>query len=649
MIALNHWLAISLWVVLGVPAALLVTFVGGRLLGARRGWAALLLSGILGWTIGVLIAGGVTSWSWDSRRMMLLALIVGALFTMMIALGIDFVAVQGTLAKGDAAGLVTVSRPFAKLRSKAAPARRYREVLRLAKANGLVGENVDHLSLPEGARRTIEQAGGIFVKLGQVASTRGDILPAAWCDELSKLRSAAAPAPEPLMRHHVAEQLGRPVEEVFASFDWTPIASASIAQVYAATTLEGEQVVVKVQRPGLDEIVATDTAAIMSIASLVEHRTPLGLAMKPTELAREFLDGVREELDFRVEAANALALAAAVDGFEGVRVPVVHLQASTRMVLTEERVSGRPVTDLEWVATCGQDKEELARRLIDVFLHQMFIAGVFHADPHPGNILMEADGTIVLIDLGAVGRLGPTYRTAVMSMLMAASVGDSHLLRTALAEVIRVDSRVDLHDLDFAIQEFFDRHFVEGKGITTAAFADLSTIVGTFGLRLPDWFGTLSRTMVTLEGTLKGIDPDFALVDAGRAFGERYVKDRHGFDGLRAAIEKEALTQLPRLRRIPTQVGELLEQAANGRLSAKVSLLSDERDQALLTRLVDRLVFAVIASALGIGSVVLVGIDNGPSLSADITLNEFVGYTGLVASAVLVMRVVANVIRDGQM
>lgn len=643
------WLAVSMWVVLGLPAALLVTFIGGRLLGARRGWTALLFSGILGWTIGVLIAGGVTSWGWESRRMVLLALVVGALFTMMIAIGLDFIAVQGTLAKGDAAGLVTVSRPFAKIRSKAAPARRYREVLRLAKANGLVGGNVDHLSLPEGARRTIEQAGGIFVKLGQVASTRGDILPAAWCDELSKLRSAAAPAPESTMRDHVTTQLGRPVEEVYASFDWTPIASASIAQVYAATTLDGEQVVVKVQRPGLDEIVATDTAAIMSIASLVEHRTPLGLSMKPTDLAREFLDGVREELDFRIEAANALDLAAAVESFEGVRVPTIHLHASTRMVLTEERVVGRPVTDLAWLTELGLDTATVAKRVIDVFLHQMFVAGVFHADPHPGNILMDADGTIVLIDLGAVGRLGPTYRSAVMSMLMAASMGDPQLLRTSLTEVIRVDSRVDLHDLDFAIQEFFDRHFVPGKGITTAAFADLSSIVGAFGLRLPDWFGTLSRTMVTLEGTLKGIDPDFALVDAGREFGERYVKDRHGLDGVRAALEKEALTQLPRLRRLPTQVGELLDQAATGRLSAKVSMFSDERDQALLTRLVDRVVFAVIASALGIGSVVLIGIDNGPGLTADITLNEFIGYTGLVASALLVMRVVANVIRDGQM
>ena len=209
---------------------------------------------------------------------------------------------------------------------------------------------------------------------------------------------------------------------------------------------------------------------------------------------------MKEELDFRIEARNAIDLSTAVSQFERVRLPTIYAGLSSRMLLTEERVTGRPVTDAAWVADCGQDQAVVAQRLIQVFLHQMFVAGVFHADPHPGNILMEADGTIVLIDLGAVGRLGPTYRTAVMSMLMAASTGDAQLLRTSLTEVIRVDTRVDLHDLDFAIQEFFDRHFVAGKGITTAAFADLSSIVGGFGLHLPDWFGTLTRTMITLEG-----------------------------------------------------------------------------------------------------------------------------------------------------
>lgn len=644
-----QWLAISVWVVLGIPAMLLVTWVAGRLLGAKRGWTSLLFSGVVGWTLGIIISGDINGWQWGTLRMVVLTLVLGSLFTMIIALGLDFIAPQGTLSKGEAAGLVTVSNPMTKVRQVAGPARRYREVLRIARENGVVGSQVDRLALPAGARRTLEQAGGIFVKLGQVASTRSDVLPRTWCDELSKLRSSAEPAPERIMRPHVEQQLGRPVEEVYAEFDWSPLASASIAQVYAATLPDGRKVVVKVQRPGLDEMIAVDTAAVMSLARVIEHNTPLGLTVRPTDLAQEFLDGVLEELDFRIEANNALDLSAVVADFEGVRVPAIFTELSGRLVMTEERVTGRPVTDLEWIAENGQDQAAIARRLIDVFLHQMFVDGVFHADPHPGNLLMEADGTIVLIDLGAVGRLGPAQRTAVMTMLMAASTGDAALLRTSMTEIINVDSRVDLHQLDFAIQQFFDEHLGRGKGITTAAFADLGSIVGEFGLRLPDWFGTLSRTMLTLEGTLKGIDPDFALVDAGRAFGEQYVQQRRGLGTFKEAVEREAMSQLPRLRRLPNQLGDILEQASSGRLSARVSMLSDPRDQALLTRLVDRIVFAVLAAALGLGSVVLLGVESGPELTEGLLLNEFLGYTGLVASALLTMRVVANVIREGQM
>ena len=150
--------------------------------------------------------------------------------------------------------------------------------------------------------------------------------------------------------------------------------------------------------------------------------------------------------------------------FEGVRVPTIFTEMSGRLVMTEERVTGRPVTDLAWLPRTVRTTGRSPADSIDVFLHQMFVDGVFHADPHPGNLLMEADGTIVLIDLGAVGRLGPAQRTAVMSMLMAASTGDAALLRTAMTEIINVDTRVDLHQLDFAIQRFFDEHLGRGQG-----------------------------------------------------------------------------------------------------------------------------------------------------------------------------------------
>src|SRR6478735_2383544 len=338
-------LTAAAWMVLGVPAALTTTVVGGRLLGVRRGWTSLAIAGTAGSTVGVLAAGALTGWAWGPH-MMLLAVLVGVVATMTIALGLDLVAPVGSLARGDAAGLVVVARPLRRLQQTMAPLQRYQEVLAIARANGVVGRGADAAARPAAVRRTLEELGGIFVKLGQIASTRADVLPPAWCAELATLQTATAAVPQEEMRRHLAAELGADPSTVFATFDWTPIASASISQVYAATLHDGTPVVVKVQRPGLDAAVERDGAAVLQLARLVERRTPLGVSLQPAEFAREILDSVHDELDFRIEAANTALVAESLAGRPGVRVPVVHTALSGRRVLVEERIAGRDLGSL---------------------------------------------------------------------------------------------------------------------------------------------------------------------------------------------------------------------------------------------------------------------------------------------------------------
>jgi ubiquinone biosynthesis protein len=280
-------------------------------------------------------------------------------------------------------------------------------------------------------------------------------------------------------------------------------------------------------------------------------------------------------------------------------------------------------------------------------MHQIFDVGLYHSDPHPGNILVEPDGTIVLIDLGSVGRLAPSQRASVMEMMAAAATGSATPLRQAMSQIVIIDRDVDLRILDADIEMLLARHMRSGAGIGSSAFQDLAALVGHHGIRLPRWFGTLSRTLVTLEGTLTSTRPGFSLVDAVRGHAERRGLTRPSTRDLRALVQEEALLQLPRLRRLPGQVDELIGQAVSGRLSAQLSVFANPRDQQVVTRLVDRIVLALIAAATGIGSVVLVASDSGPTLNDDLLVNELLGYAGLTAATVLALRVVAGVIRDG--
>lgn len=635
------------WIFFGIPAMCGVTFLGGRLLGARRGWFALVVAGVVGWSAAIVIAGMMTTWEWDTLDMVLVAFVLGTIFTMAVALALDLIAPVGSLASGEQAGRITIVNPISALRRRIDPFRRYRQVLSIARQEGVLSLDVTSEQLPLRVRRTLEASGGIFVKLGQVASTRSDVLPLAWCDELSHLRSSAEPQSESVVRARLTDELGDDPDTAFATFDWDPLASASIAQVYRATLDTGDEVVVKVQRTGLDQTLERDSAAIRQIANLIQRRTSLGLAVHPAELADEFLEGVAEELDFDIEANNARELAETLEHVEGVRVPKVYRSLSTKRVLTEEYVSAPDIGDITGLEAAGLVPAEVADRLIDAFMHQIFNDGIFHADPHPGNILVDPDGTIVLIDLGSVGRIGPGHRAAVLDMLAAASLGDAVSLRQALARITILDHRLDLRRLDAALESFLARHMRSGGGITATAFEDLAALIGTFGIRLPRWFGTLSRTMVSLEGTLTAVDPDFSLVDAARRHAEITV-GLPAPETVRSVVEQELMQQLPRLRRVPERLDELLERTLSGQLSASVSFLSDERDARLLTRLVDRIVLAVIAAATGIGATLILRVDSGPDLAGSIPLNEVLGYFGIASASVLALRVVAGVIRDGE-
>ena len=429
---------VVLRVVAAVAVAVVTTSVSLRLLGMRRGWVRGLVAGLIGWGIGFLLALSLADWDWGSDNLFLHALAIGIPATMGVAVALDLLARPGSLSIGERAGLVVAPRPFRAVQRRIAAVRRYRELLRIARREGFgpfikAGPVTDDPADAIGVRlrRVLESAGGVYIKLGQIAATRVDILPPEVCEELAALQNRVAPDAVELVRPVLEEELGGTVDEVFAEFDWEPLASASIGQTYRAVLRTGERVVVKVQRPGIAEVMERDLAALSLLAGLAQRRTPFGQDIRSGELLDQFANSLRAELDFRREADAMEEMTALLGPDSPVRVPRIHRSLCTRRLLVQEQFDGFTVADTEALAVSGVDRDGLAERLLACFLEQILRMGFFHADPHPGNIFVFADGTLGLIDLGAVGRLDPIQQAAVVDMMAALAGATSDCSGTA--------------------------------------------------------------------------------------------------------------------------------------------------------------------------------------------------------------------------
>ena len=252
----------------------------------------------------------------------------------------------------------------------------------------------------------------MFVKMGQVASTRSDLVSPPVAEELSHLQDHVAPAPPNGVRELLEEELGASVDEVFAEFDWHPLAAASIGQAHRARLHGGQQVVVKVQRPGIADSVHRDLDVLNQLATVVEQRTTWGAEYRVCDLADEFAERLREELDFEIEARNASDITANLDDGSDVRIPAVFHDLTTRRVLVMEWLDGVSVRDIEAIDELGVDRRELAEDLLRCMLQQMLVDAQYHADPHPGNVMVLRDGRLALIDFGAASRIDPLQQTA---------------------------------------------------------------------------------------------------------------------------------------------------------------------------------------------------------------------------------------------
>ncbi|TDD98223.1 ABC1 kinase family protein [Jiangella asiatica] len=538
--------------------------------------------------------------------------------------------------------------------------RRYWQIVGIAMRHGLGsyvrGTRDDALDAPSGrsqlgrALATTLNAGGVtFVKLGQILATRRDVLPAEVAAELSRLQDDAAPVPWSQIEPVLVSELGAPVEDVFAEFSPQPLAAASVGQVHLARLHTGAEVVVKVQRPGIRPVVERDLDIAARLAARLDTGTRWGRRMGVRALAAGLADAIREELDYRIEAENIAAVAASANRQPDVVLPEPHRALCTEKVLVMDRLDGTPLNRADQVIEeRGLHRDELATALLDCLLRQIVLDGIFHADPHGGNIFVLDDGRLGLLDFGSVGRLDGALRDALQRLLVGVDRSDPLAVSDALLELVPRPDEIDQQALERDLGRFMARH-TSGPRVSTGIrmFGDLFRVVADHGLAIPPEIAAVFRALATAEGTLARLTPRFDLMGNARALASGYVEEQYSPDRLKQAATEELAALLPILRRLPRRIERIASAAEHGRLGINIRLLADERDRAVLRSMLHEVLLTFLAATTGVMAVLLIGTGGGPQLTDEVGLYALIGYNMLVISAILALRVLAQIFRRG--
>ena len=404
-------------------------------------------------------------------------------------------------------------------------------------------------------RLALETLGPIFVKFGQVLSTRRDLIPADIADELAKLQDQVPPFQGELAVAEVERAFGRPIAQVFESFDPVPVASASVAQVHLAALPGGREAAVKILRPGMLPVIAEDLALLDTAAGLIERFSADGRRLKPREVVAEFARHLSEELDLMREAAHASQLRRNFPDSPLLVVPEVYWDWCASTVMTMQRMHGTPVSQVEELRRQGVDIKRLARTGVEIFFTQVFRHGFFHADMHPGNILVTPEGRYVALDFGIMGTLTETDKQYLAQNFLGFFQRDYARVARAHLEAgwVPADTRADEFEgaIRAVCEPFFDRPL--GEISFGRALVRLFQTSRRFNVEIQPQLVMLQKTLLNIEGLGRELDPELDLWTTAKPFLEKWMREQVGFKGLLRALRSEAphwatmLPQLPRL------------------------------------------------------------------------------------------------------
>ena len=458
----------------------------------------------------------------------------------------------------------------------------------------------------ERVRLIIEELGPTFIKLAQALSNRADLLPEALIDEFEKLQSNVPPFDTAVARQIIEEEMGRPISAVFSEFDDLPLGSASIGQVHRARLLTGEEVVVKVQRPGVRDKVRSDLALLHELVRLTSgFLQKQGLA-NPQDIVDAFERSMSKELDYTAEARSMEQFRRLYEGYTTFYIPKPYRELSTSRILVIEFVSGCKITDKAQLQVWGLDPATVAENGMDIYLTQIFEFGVFHADPHPGNVLVRPDGTVVLIDFGMVGRLSKQQKYAFAGVFIGMARQDARSMalnfrRLALTAEIP-DMRAFEADLGQLIEDFAS---LDVQEMSMSDLADaLQGIIYTYKLQVPGAVFLILRALVILEGIGKVLHPNFNTFEFVRPYGAKIIREQYSRENLLSEAEYTGTQLLALLQTLPADVRQIVRKISKGELRVKIELIGYQT----LLRKADQLVSRTILALLGVGGLLFSGL-----------------------------------------
>ncbi|MDA1117038.1 MAG: ubiquinone biosynthesis regulatory protein kinase UbiB [Proteobacteria bacterium] len=439
-------------------------------------------------------------------------------------------------------------------------------------------------------REALEALGPIFVKFGQVLSTRRDLLPLDIADELAKLQDRVAPFDPGLAAAEVEQGIGCSIDEVFAEFSREPVASASVAQVHLARLKDGREVAVKVLRPGIEAAIAKDVALLHTAAGLMERLWADGRRLKPRAVVAEFARHLEEELDLLREAANASQLRRNFEDSPLLAVPQVHWDWCAQRVMVMERMHGTPVSQVEALRAKGVDIPRLARAGVEIFFTQVFRDGFFHADMHPGNIFVADDGKYVALDFGIMGTLTESDKNYLAQNFLAFFNRDYRRVAQAHLDAGWVPAATRVDEFESAIRAVCEPIFA--RPLKEISFGKLLLRLfqtsRRFGVEIQPQLVLLQKTLLNIEGLGRELDPDLDLWQTAKPFLERWMGEQLGWRALARSLRQEAPTWAATLPQLPRLLHRLLAEDRAGALQQAIERLAEqgERRNRLLAMLI---------------------------------------------------------------